>query len=370
MKRTVVAVLILLVVVGSSGVAQETSPSAISMVEVVFVLDATGSMGGLIEGAKQKIWSIANSVVELRLAPRGRIGLVAYRDRGDEYITRVYEFTEDLDAVFRDLQTIYAGGGGDGPESVNQALNEAVHDMGWSPGGDVLRIVFLVGDAPPHMDYHKDVHYPETCAHAVEAGIIVNTLQCGNHHETRVVWREIAALGQGEYVSLPQSGNMTVITTPYDDDILGLTADLNQTVVLYGSPELQDLTESKLAASVSAPAGVAADRAAYNLSTGGKVVQGRGDLVADWQSGIVDLNRLDSQALPVELRRMTDRQLEQHLEEMQHRRDALNFELADLNGDRAAFIDRERRRMAGGAERDAFDVRVTEILAEQAARIR
>ena len=49
-------------------------------VEVVFVLDSTGSMGGLIEGAKQKIWAIANGIVAQKPTPDVRFGLISYRD--------------------------------------------------------------------------------------------------------------------------------------------------------------------------------------------------------------------------------------------------------------------------------------------------
>ena len=343
----------------------------ISSVEVVFVLDSTGSMGALIEGAKRKIWSIANSVVELQLAPEGRVGLISYRDRKDDYITRVYDLTDDLDTVFRDLQSFTAEGGGDSPESVNQALYEAVHLMSWTPRADVLKIIFLVGDAPPHMDYPNEVQYPEICSAAVQNGLIINTVQCGEHWKTRKIWQEIARLAAGAYVALEQSGGeMKIITTPYDEDILRLTAALNQTVVVYGGSELQELTRSKLAAAEAAPPGVAADRAAFNLSTGGDVIQGSGDLVADYKSGLVELDRLEAAGLPPEMRTLSAARRVEYLEEMQARRDSLNFRLADLNGDRAAFLDREKQREAGAGRGDAFYVKVTEILAEQAARIR
>src|SRR5437773_741682 len=64
--------------------------------ELVFALDTTGSMGGLIEGAKQKIWGIVNDVLKGQMARKVRVGLVAYRDRGDTYVTRVVPLSDDL----------------------------------------------------------------------------------------------------------------------------------------------------------------------------------------------------------------------------------------------------------------------------------
>src|SRR4249919_2536157 len=91
-------------------------------VEVVFCLDTTGSMGGLIEGAKQKIWSIVNQIASGRPIPEVKVGLLAYRDRGDAYITKLFELTTDLDEVHKNLKGFKAEAGGDTPESVNQAL--------------------------------------------------------------------------------------------------------------------------------------------------------------------------------------------------------------------------------------------------------
>jgi hypothetical protein len=220
------------------------------------------------------------------------------------------------------------------------------------------------------MDYRRDVHYDESCSVAVQNGIIVNTIQCGNYYATERVWREIAELGRGDYVALAQSGNVTIITTPYDEEILGLSAELNETVVMYGPPELQELTRSKLSAAEAASADVAADRAAFNLSTGGKVVQGRGDLVADWRSGLVELSQLDPDTLPRGMRSMDALEIQHYLERMQAERDRLNFRLADLNGDRAAYLHREQARLAAEGGGDAFDTQVTRMLEEQASRIR
>src|SRR5690348_466629 len=152
-------------------------------VEVVFCLDTTGSMGGLINAAKQKIWAISNQISSGKPTPRVKIGLVAYRDRGDAYVTKVFDLTDDLDAIHGHLMGFQAQGGGDFPESVNQALNEAVTKITWSKDKKTLKMIFLVGDAPPHMDYADDVKYTETCKLAVSQDIIINTVQCGHHGE-------------------------------------------------------------------------------------------------------------------------------------------------------------------------------------------
>jgi Mg-chelatase subunit ChlD len=158
-------------------------------VDVVFVLDTTGSMGGLIQAAKEKIWSIASTLAQAKQTPEIRMGLVAYRDRGDAYVTQVVDLSKDLDTMYSTLMHFAADGGGDGPESVNKGLFDAVQKMSWSQDPQAYKVVFLVGDAPPHMDYQDDVKYPEVVAAAVAKGIVVNTIQCGREPDTIAPWR-------------------------------------------------------------------------------------------------------------------------------------------------------------------------------------
>jgi Mg-chelatase subunit ChlD len=174
-------------------------PQSKPRVEVCFVLDTTGSMGGLIEGAKQKIWSIANEMISAKPTPELKLGLIGYRDRGDDYVV-----TDDIDAIYGHLREFQAGGGGDTPESVNEALAEAIHKMPWSSDRNVLKIIFLVGDAPPHMDYSNAPKYPDLCREAAKKDLIINTIQCGAMAETKPIWQEIAKLSEGSYVGIAQ----------------------------------------------------------------------------------------------------------------------------------------------------------------------
>src|SRR5712671_3819882 len=133
-----------------------TSAAARPVVEVAFVLDTTGSMGPLIEAAKRKIWSIATAIIDCSPDAEIRMGLVAYRDIGDVYVTRTYDLTTDIQDLYGELLNLRAQGGGDWPESVNEALYVGVQKLSWSQGRNTTRVLFLVGDAPPHMDYPQD----------------------------------------------------------------------------------------------------------------------------------------------------------------------------------------------------------------------
>src|SRR3984893_1920199 len=168
--------------------AAATAATGKPVVEVAFVLDTTGSMVPLIESAKRKIWSIATAIVDANPAAQIRMGLVAYRDIGDDYVTKTFELTNDIQDLYSNLLELRAHGGGDWPESVNEALHVAVTKLSWTQGSEFARIMFLVGDAPPHMDYAQDVKYPEVMRMAQDRGITVNAVQAGNARDTERVW--------------------------------------------------------------------------------------------------------------------------------------------------------------------------------------
>src|SRR5512145_778486 len=212
-------------IAGQTGVAtggDRTAAQSAPKIEVVFALDTTGSMSGLIKTAKEKIWSIASSMSQADPAPDIAIGLVAYRDRGDVYVTKLTPMTEDLDAMYADLLAYQADGGGDEPESVNQALNEAVVKFPWSTDRNIYRVVFLVGDSPPRTDYQDDVDWEVTCKLAAEKDIVINTIQMGSTPSTTPIWKAIAQCASGQFLRVDQMASDVAIETPFDKEIAEL----------------------------------------------------------------------------------------------------------------------------------------------------
>lgn len=337
-------------------------------VDVCFVLDTTGSMSGLIEAAKQKIWHIANQLAGRKPAPQIRFALIGYRDRGDAYVTSLNQLTDDLDSIYGALLQFRADGGGDGPESVNQALHEAITKIAWDRGQDTKRIVFLVGDAPPHMDYANDVPYMETCELAVKRGIIINTLQCGSMKETPVHWGAIAKLGGGHYVLIPQDGGARDVQTPQDAEIQDLTRKLNGTVIPYGETWQQKVAMEKLSNSSSGKPEQQAARAACISKNGeGKVITGNEDFVDAVNRGDVPLAEVKRDHLPADLRKLDDEGLKAVVEKRQADRAALQKKLAELGKERDEFIAKAESNKGEG-EKSAFDAKVGSMLEEQLAR--
>jgi Mg-chelatase subunit ChlD len=357
---------------GSKQPDSAPSPKAAAKVtkprlEVCFVIDTTGSMGGLIEGAKQKIWSIANDMIRAKPTPEIRLGLVAYRDRRDEYVTRTFDLTNDIDAIYGHLRSFQAAGGGDEPESVNEALQDAVRKMSWSQDRQVLKIIFLVGDAPPHMDYADGPKYPQVCQEAVKKDLIINTVQCGSIERTTPFWKEIAQLSEGSYAAIGQSGNMITIATPMDSELADLNRELGKTLVAYGAEPARRAVVTKQLAAEAAPASVAADRLAFNVRSG-VAVQGEGELLDGLSQGTVKLESLDKHQLPAELQKLDTKELNAEIGKKQKERAEIQARIQKLTRERDDYVAAERKRQAEQGKGDSFDEKVAASIRNQAAR--
>lgn len=339
------------------------------VVEVAFVLDTTGSMGPLIEGAKRKIWSIATAIVDANPGAEIRMGLVAYRDVGDEYVTKTFNLTTDIQDLYANLLEFKARDGGDWPESVNEALHVGVTKLSWTQGSEICRIMFLVGDAPPHMDYAQDVKYPEVMRMARERGILVNAVQAGGARDTERVWREIAQMGNGRYIPIPQDGgHLVIIETPFDREIIELQGEINGTVIPYGPRRQRSDVENKTKQAAAAPASVATEMAGYMsrnaAKSGGEAITGNGDLVADIAAGRQKLASVKDDELPDTVRSLSATERQNLIDKQQAARKALNERMAKLVKQRDAHA-LEQAKKAPKPAADSFDRTVAETLKAQ-----
>jgi hypothetical protein len=160
-------------------------------IDVVFVLDTTGSMNEEIDAVKATVAKVANGLRDANVGIR--LGLVDYKDRGDAYVTRMLPLSGDLRGFSRQVSGLQAIGGGDTPESANEALHVAINQMSWDSGA-FAKLAFLIGDAPPHLDYPQDYDYVLEAREAAHRGIQVFTVAAsGMDTVGQVVWRQVAA---------------------------------------------------------------------------------------------------------------------------------------------------------------------------------
>ena len=332
--------------------------------ELVFVLDTTGSMGGLIDGAKQRIWGIINEVMQKPSKPRVRVGLVAYRDIGDEYVTKLLPITEDLDKAYTTLMDYQAGGGGDTPENVRKALAEGVRNAGWSKAGRGLaQIVFLVGDAPP-QNYAQEPDVLVTTAEAVRKNMIVNTIQCGSIGGTKEIWQTIALRGEGKYFAIAQDGGVQAITTPFDAKLAELAAKNGRTYLSYGEKKSRDANTSlQMSAEMridgAASATAKADRAVNKAVNS---FQYDGDLVQDVENEKIKVKDVKTEDLPEDLQKLSVSEREKVIAGRIEERKKIRAEILELSKQRDAYITAERKKLG---QQNGFDTAVAQALKEQ-----
>jgi Mg-chelatase subunit ChlD len=341
--------------------------------EMVFVLDTTGSMGALIEGAKQRIWGIVNEVMQ-ESHSSVRIGLVAYRDRGDEYVTQVLPLTSDLDQVYTTLMDYRAIGGGDEAEDVRTALAEGVYKAGWSASSaDLAQIIFLVGDAPPHNDYGNSTDTLTTAENAVRRGIIVNTIQCGSEGETTRAWQAIAQHGNGEYFAIADNGGVQAISTPYDEQLGDLATRLGATFLPYGYGAGAGGAARR--AEVGRQAAEVESRVIYALPEAkaeralNKAVNKEaysGDLLQSIENGSVKLESINPSDLPEELQTLDPAQRAAEVEKRLAARREIRARIIDLSKQREAFVDTGRKKQ--NSKEEGFDTVVAKTLKAQMTR--
>ncbi len=175
----------------------------VTQLDLVFLIDATGSMGDESDKLKASMADVADQIANLPENPDTRYGLVAYRDQGDEFIVRTHDFTPNLDRFQRDLANVFANGGGDTPEALNEALHRSLNDMSWR-GEDTVRLIVLVADAPPHIDYHwENFSYDRDMFEAVRQGIKIFPVGASNlEADGEYVFRQLAQVTGGKFVFL------------------------------------------------------------------------------------------------------------------------------------------------------------------------
>ena len=185
---------------GINSIILKQQCNASDMVDIAFVVDATGSMGDEIRYLQAELADIIQQVSEKNKEVTLRLGSVFYRDHGDEYLTRSFDFQTDPAALLRFIKEQSAMGGGDTPEAVDAALTSALSELHWKEGARA-KILFLVLDAPPHDDAREQVIRQVTLA--AQQGIRIVPVVCsGIDKSTEYLMRSIALATNGSYVFL------------------------------------------------------------------------------------------------------------------------------------------------------------------------
>jgi hypothetical protein len=329
-------------------------------IDVVFAVDTTVSMSGLLEGAKRTVWSIATHIRNTEPDANIRIGLVAFRDVGDVYITKPFALTTDLDAVYSELAAYRAEGGGDVPEDIHSAMHDALK-MDWRDGA--TKMLFVVGDAAANDYGDRGIPtFAESARIAAERGITVNAIRCGWDQAAMLDYQKLAQLGGGEFSTIHQNGGVQQVATPYDDRIAALSSEYDTTAVIVGDDSVRGRYEAKMRDAEAAPAAAKADRAGYYGAGGGGKGMSRTDedLVGSYATGAADVATIAPEKLPADMRDKNAEELKQELDARVAKRTKIQGELQTLTKQRADYLAKQAKRGEGG-----FDAKVKEMVEKQ-----
>lgn len=201
-----------------------SSPASL---DILFLIDSTGSMGDEILQLKENMISVAERISSIPGSHDVRFGMTTYRDRGDLFTSRTFDFTPDVQAFTEGLRQVEADGGGDYPESLNEGLHDALHLPEWRVE-DTVSLLFLVADAPPHLDYSQDFDYVQEMVLASARGIKIFPLaSSGLDDQGEYIFRQLAQYSGGKFIFLTYgaAGAPGDETTHHVDDYSVLSLD-------------------------------------------------------------------------------------------------------------------------------------------------
>ncbi len=333
-------------------------------VDVVLCLDVSGSMQGLIESAKNKLWDIVNELAKAKPSPNLRVALYSYGhttyDAKKGWVRKELDLTTDLDLLYKKLFDLTINGG---EEYVARVTRDAVVEQKWSAAKDALKLIFVAGNEPANQDPLVTMKQAADLAKA--KGIIINPIYCGGADDGDArTWRELASLAEGRFANIDQNSRI-VINAPQDKKLADLAGKLNSTYVAYGKDmwkAANQVEQTKNAAKQGA--GVLSGRVSAQNSALYRC--------QDWD--LVDRCRLDpkfdiktlkTEELSDAMKKMTPVERVAHVKKMSAERDGLQKEITELSKAREAFIREEMKRNPNTAQR-AFDAAIRETLRLQA----
>lgn len=190
---------------GATEITLSASKATENELEIMLVVDTTGSMSDELKFLCEELAGVVTRVSKA-LQCKIRLGLLFYRDEGDAYVTRKFDFTavnstDGLNSVVKNINAQKSEGGGDYPEAVHTALKEAV-EADWHTDSKT-RLLFHVLDAPYHDGQEIQSSFANAVKSAARKGIrIIPVAASGLDTLGQYIMRSAALLTGGTYAFL------------------------------------------------------------------------------------------------------------------------------------------------------------------------
>jgi len=363
--RVAIAAMMVLCAASAAWAEDVAEPQEKRQVDLAICLDTSGSMNGLINAARQKLWDVVSELALAQPEPELRVALLTYGSPAygaPSYVKVQSDLTGDLDTVYQKLMELGTSGGS---EYVGWVLHDAHEQLSWAESNDALKLIFVAGNES--ADQAKEQHdFRNVVADAIKNGIMVNSIYCGNVSDSIAPgWREVAQLADGHFSAIDHNNGTVVIATPFDDKIAELGTQLNSTYVTYGKKgkaalenmAAQDQNSAKLGKSNAAARGVVKSQKLYNNA--------KWDLVDASKEKDFELSKIEKKDLPEKMQEMTLDEQKAYIEEVKTKREGIQAEINKLAAQRRDFIEAERQKMKEQGDK-SFDAAVINAVREQA----
>jgi hypothetical protein len=350
-------------------------PAPEPVIQLAILLDTSGSMEGLINQARARIWDVVNDLSKARRAgQRPRLEVALYQYGSDQlpssegFLTLTQPFTTDLDLLSERLFSLRVNGSS---EYCGWTLQSAMRELSWDTTPlstpttqQPLRVIVIAGNEPFTQG---PVDFRRPSADACNRGVIVNTVYCGDYTEgERTGWHAAAAIGRGAYLSINQNAPVAQLRCPQDDEILRLNNQLNETYIPYGAKGeafkerqvAQDDANRDL--SREAAVGRSAAKASRQYSNE------HWDLLDAVEKKRVDIATLPSAELPASLAKLTIDERKDEVDRLRRQRDTLRDHIRTLAAERDRYLAECRHPQPGG---DTLDAAMIRAIREQARRL-
>lgn len=334
-------------------------------VDVAILLDTSNSMDGLINQARSQLWNIVQEFAKAKKSgktPLLRVSVFEYGNTrlpaSEDYLRQVVPLTDDLDKVSEALFALSTSGG---DEYCGSVITEAIKRLDWSSEPNAYKAIFIAGNEPFDQG---PVDFRTACKSAIEDGVVVNTIHCGNYDAgVRGKWQEGAQLAEGKFLNINQDEKVVHIKTPQDKIIIELNAALNKTYLWYGSQSQRKSYATNQTVQDSNAGSGLSSRAAIKSSSLYRNV-GR-DLVDTYEEDASVIEQLKEDELPTELQGLTVQERARRIAEMSKRRAEIKTELAEASKQRDAFIAKERMQQAPSAASSTLGDAFSDAIGQQ-----
>ncbi len=312
-------------------------------VDLVIALDVSGSMDGLIDSAKQRLWDVVNELGRAQPQPQLRVALVSFGRSNyaaeDGYVKINQPFTSNLDLINQQLFSLSTNGG---EEYVARVVSRSLDELQWTDTQNGMRIMFVAGNEAAVQD--PKITLDQAIERAIGQDVVLNMLYCGDPDDhDAVAWMTTAQQAHGMYASIDQqAAAVAAIETPMDKQLNALNEQLNQTYIAYGVEGEKNLANQVRQDSNAASMSASAKASRVIAKAGGLYRNVEWDLVDAVESG-QSLKEIDEEALPEPMRDMTTAEKEQYVTEQSETRAQLKQEIAELDQQRAAYIAQVRK---------------------------